>query len=374
MTGRSAQRPLSIGFVAWRDLDHPQAGGSEVVVDRYLRGLRDRGHRVRLMCGGPVGPRDYPVDELGGTYAQYLRAPLTHASRFRDVDVLVDVQNGIPFFSPLWRRKPSVCLVHHVHTDQWGMTFPAPVAAVGRTLEGRLMPAVYRRRPYVAVSPGTATDLETLGIPGDQITVVTNGVEATHRTAVRAAGPTFLALGRLVPHKRIGLLLDLWERVRPVTGGRLVIAGDGPELAALRARAATVDGVELVGSVSHEEKQRLLSSAWMLVHPAAHEGWGMVVLEAAMMRTPTLAFDVAGVRDTIRNRQTGFLVADEDAFIERWIRMAGEPDLRARLGDAARDWAGTFTWDHSVERLERVLVRAASRTPARSRHGALAVS
>ncbi|MDO9357197.1 MAG: glycosyltransferase family 4 protein [Solirubrobacteraceae bacterium] len=356
----AAARPsLRIGFVAWRDLAHPQAGGSEVVVDRYLRGLQQRGHHVQLMCGGPAGLRPYEVHELGGTYAQYLRAPITHAKKFRDVDVLVDVQNGIPFFSPLWRRKPSICLVHHVHTEQWGMTFPAPVAAVGRTLEGTLMPLAYRRRPYVAVSPGTAEELAKLGIPEGQISVVTNGVELASPTAPRSEEPMFLALGRLVPHKRIDLLLKLWEQVRPHTGGRLVIAGDGPMLPALREQAG--EGVELLGSVSESTKADLLSQAWLLTHPASHEGWGMVVLEAAMMRTPTLAFDVPGVRDTVCHSRTGWLMGDTAGFADQWITAAHDASLRERVGVEARSWAEGFTWDRSIDRLERLLLEAAGR-------------
>lgn len=351
---------MRVGFVAWRELDHPQAGGSEVVVDRLLRGLADRGHEVRLMCGGPVGRRPYPIDDLGGEFTQYLRAPLVHARHFRGADVLIDVQNGIPFFSPLWRRKPSVCLVHHVHTDQWRLRFPEPVAAFGRALEGRAMPWVYRDSHYVAVSPGTAAGLRELGIPGDRVNVVTNGVEASERTAARAPEPRFLALGRLVPHKRIDLLLRMWERVRPHTGGCLVLAGDGPEMHAIRAIAG--EGVELRGAVSHAEKERLLSSSWMLVHPALHEGWGMVVLEAAMMQTPTLAFDVPGVRDTVRDGATGTLVRDEDEFVGRWIALAADPVLRQRLGSAARSWAEGFTWERSIDRLEALLLDVTGRS------------
>ncbi len=349
---------MRIGFVAWRDLDHPQAGGSEVVVDRLIRGLADRGHQVQLMCGGPAGERPYPVHNLGGTYTQYLRAPLRHARDLRTTDVLVDVQNGIPFFSPLWRSRPTVCLVHHVHTEQWDLAFPRPVAALGRTLESRLMPWAYRHSQYVAVSPGTATALGDLGIPAGQVNVVTNGVELADRVAPRSAEPLFLALGRLVPHKRIDLLLQLWEQVRPQTGGRLVIAGGGPLLDELRGQAG--EGVEFLGSVSEQAKQELLSQAWALVHPAMHEGWGMVVLEAAMHGTPTLAFNVAGLRDTVAAGETGYLAADEAEFVERWIGLARDGDDRARLGAAARPWAERFTWDRSVERFEDVLRGAAA--------------
>jgi glycosyltransferase involved in cell wall biosynthesis len=356
VTGATVQTSLSVGVVAWRDLANPRAGGSEVVVDAYLRGLLDRGHDVRLMCGGPTGDREYPVHGIGGTFSQYLRAPMGQRKWMRSIDVLLDVQNGIPFFSPLWRRKPTVCLVHHVHTEQWAQHFSAPVAAVGRVLERDVMPVAYGRTPYVAVSPGTARDLGRLGIPGDQITVIPNGVVPVEPSASRSEEPLFVALGRLVPHKRIDLLLQLWEHVRPSTGGRLVIIGDGPEGPALRELAG--EGVEFTGTVSEDEKQRLLSSAWLLVHSASHEGWGMVVLEAGMVRTPTLAYDVPGLFDTVRHGVTGHLAESDAEFADAWIRLAGDPARRTTLGNAARTWALGFTWDRSSDRLERVLLGA----------------
>ena len=98
---------MRVLFLAWRDLAHPQAGGSEVLVDRLARGLIDRGHDAAVLCGGPVGARSYPVVDAGGTYSQYLRVPFAYHRHFSDVDLVVDVENGIPFFSPLWRRDRS---------------------------------------------------------------------------------------------------------------------------------------------------------------------------------------------------------------------------------------------------------------------------
>ena len=121
-----AERPsLNIVAVSWRNLAHPAAGGAEVLLDRVLNGLHERGHGVSLVCGGPLSQHRYEAVDSGGTYSQYLRAPAICTRRFRDADIVIDVQNGMPYFSPLWRRRPSVCVVHHVHTDQWATRFAA---------------------------------------------------------------------------------------------------------------------------------------------------------------------------------------------------------------------------------------------------------
>ena len=331
--------------MAWRDLAHPQAGGSEVLVDRLAAGAAARGHDVTLLCGGPVGDRPYRVVDIGGTYTQYLRAPGSYFRSARGADVLIDVENGIPYFSPLWRRGPVICMVHHVHRDQWRMRFPPGVANVGWWLERAAMPRLYDR--FLAVSPSTAAGLQELGVPAQRIRVLPVGVDAATVPPAPAREPRFLVLGRLVPHKRVDLVLRAWDRVRPRLGGTLAIAGDGPERAALEAQAGP--GVEFLGSISEADKARQIAQAWLLVHGAAHEGWGMVLTEAAAAGVPALAMDAPGVRDAVVHGRTGVLASDEDDLVRQWIDLAFRTERRALLGHEARARAAHYSWDTSVD-------------------------
>jgi glycosyltransferase involved in cell wall biosynthesis len=341
-------------FVAWRDLAHPKAGGSEVLVDVLARGLQERGHDVTLLCGGPTEPRSYRVVPNGGTYSQYLMAPFRYARHFRDRDVVVDVVNGMPYFSPLWRRRPRLAAVTHVHTDQWARYFPRPVAAAASLLERRGLQLVYRKTHFFTISPSSAADLQAIGVDPSRIHVVLLGtsVEETTVPVERSSEPMFVALGRLAPNKRLGLLLDLWKRVSPHTGGRLVIIGDGPERAHIAERVRSdpaLGGVVMEGRVSEARKTELLRQAWLCVHTANHEGWGLAIVEAALCGTPALAYNVPGVRDAVRDGTTGVLVEDDDAFVDQWIALARDAEWRARLGSAAAERAATFTWDRSVD-------------------------
>jgi glycosyltransferase involved in cell wall biosynthesis/SAM-dependent methyltransferase len=345
---------MRVLFVAWRDLEHPKAGGSEVVHDALARGLQARGHEVALLCGGPTGPRAYSVVENGGTYSQYLTAPFRYARHFRDVDVVVDVVNGMPYFSPAWRRGPRLALVTHVHTDQWAQYFPRPVAATASLVERVGLRVAYRNTRFFTISPSSAADLEALGVDPGRIHVMQLGasVEQPTRPVARSPEPMFVALGRLAPNKRLDLLLDLWARVAPETGGRLVIVGDGPERERLAERIRTepaLHGVALEGRVSEARKAELFGQAWLLVHTADHEGWGLVILEAALCGTPSLAYDVPGVRDAVQGDVTGVLVDTDAAFVEQWIALAGDAARRERLGSSAAERASTFTWDRCVD-------------------------
>jgi glycosyltransferase involved in cell wall biosynthesis len=339
-------------FIAWRDLASPRAGGSEVLVDRLADGMTARGDRVTLLCGGPTAEHAYQVIRSGGTYTQFLRAPLAYWQRLRDADLVVEVCNGMPFFSPLWCKRPLICLVNHMHTDLWRLRFPGPVAAAGRFAETRLMPRAHRNNLFLTVSNSTADALREIGVSGDRIRQICNGVVQPDPQTPRSSRPLFLALGRLADYKRVDLLLKLWSRVRRVVGGTLVIAGDGPERARIEAMAGP--DVIVTGRVTEAEKHRLLCAAWLLLHLALIEGWGIVVAEAAIRGTPAVGFDVPGLRDSVVNGQTGLLVGSEGEFASAWASLALNHRARAAMGAAARERAERLHWSLAVDGFARV--------------------
>lgn len=353
------QSPGRILFVAWRDLANRRAGGSEVLVDSLATGMTSRGHDVTLLCGGPSAPRPYSVIRSGGTYSQFLRAPLAYARRLRSSDLVVEVCNGMPFLTPMWSGLPQICLVNHMHTELWRMMFPRPVAALGQFAESRVMPWAHRHNLFLTVSNSTAEALREIGIADERIRQICNGVVQPDPLTPRSAEPLFLALGRLTEYKRIDLLLKLWERVRQVVGGTLVIAGDGPERARLEALAGP--DVVFTGRVSEEEKHKLLCSAWMLLHPALVEGWGIVIAEAAIRATPAIGFDVAGLRDSVINGQTGLLVQNEGQFASAWASLALDRERAEAIGVVARERAERLHWSAAVDGFADVAEEALTR-------------
>jgi glycosyltransferase involved in cell wall biosynthesis len=364
-------QPRRIVFLARRDLGNPAAGGSELLVDRLAEGLTQLGHQVTLLCGGPASPtlgsaraggapiRDYRVVSAGGDLGHFLRARPALHRQVGDCDLLVEVCNGLPYLAPLWHHGPTLCLVNHVHTDLWKMRFGgplAPAARIGRRLEHWALAGAQRHNLLVAVSPSTAHALRAIGVERDRIRVVHNGVEEPGPRVPRSPEPLFVAMGRLVEYKRIDLLLRLWERVRPVTGGRLVIVGDGPERERLEQLAGP--GVEFTGHVSEGEKHRLLCAAWLLLHPSAVEGWGLVVTEAAARETPAVAFDVPGLRDSVVDGETGLLARGESSFAAAWCTLALSTHRRTLMGKAARERAARYRWNHTVRRFRAVAMEA----------------
>jgi glycosyltransferase involved in cell wall biosynthesis len=351
--GRKAGSGRRVLIVAWRDVASPQAGGSELLVDQLAAGLTARGDRVTLLCGGPAAAHEYDVVRSGGPYTQFIGAPFAYARRLRDCDVVVEVCNGMPFLAPLWSRKPTVCMVNHVHTDLWPLRFRPPLSTAGRFMEQRVMPWAHRRSLVLTVSASTALELQAIGVDRARIRMLNNGVAPAGPPVPRSAEPLFLALGRLAEYKRIDLLLRLWERVRPVVGGRLVIAGEGPQRGYLESLAGP--GVTFTGRVSEEEKHRLLGSAWLLLHPALIEGWGIVVAEAAQRGTPAVGFDVPGLRDSVEAGRTGLLARTEAEFASAWAALALDNGRRTAMGHAARRRAAQLRWSTAVRHFSAVI-------------------
>jgi glycosyltransferase involved in cell wall biosynthesis len=365
---KGAGRPRSILFVSWRDLANPMAGGSELLVHQLASGLAQRDYNVSVLCGGPVEPNSlYRVADSGGQYSQYVRVPFHYLRSFRSADLVVEVCNGMPFLAPLWRRGPILCLVNHVHTEQWSSRFGPLLAACGRTIESDVMPRVHRRNLFVTVSESSRKSLMGIGIPKERIRMIPEGVAEPPPLVEKSRLPRFVAVGRLVGYKRIDLLLEMWESVKQQTGGMLTIIGDGPDRERLERKK--VQGVEFTGYISEAEKHRLMSEARLLLHPASWEGWGLVITEAAVRGTPSVGFDVPGVRDAIVDCETGLLATDPESFKKHWIRLAQDDELHRQLREAGIKRSLSAPVKATVNAFERVAAEAVLRCYAQSPSG-----
>lgn len=362
----------SVLLLNWRDLGHPEAGGAEKYLVEVAEGLAGRGHHVVFRTA--LYPGALPREVIngvhyirkGGHYSVYTRAVASQASRRLRADVVVDVQNGVPFLSTAAApHHPVVNLVHHVHREQWPVAFNPFMARVGWQLESTLAPLAYRGSRYVAVSDTTRRELVEIGVEVDRITVIPNGTDAVAQDELPPSPhPVVTVLGRLVPHKRVEIAMRAVAALQDeLPDIELRIVGSGYWLGQLRSLAAEL-GIEqrvvFTGHVSEWEKQRLLSESWVLALPSLKEGWGLVVVEAAIHCTPTIAYRSAGgTQDSVRHGDTGLLVEDgQDTFTQGLRSLLVNHEARQTMGAAAQAWAAGFTWQETVDRWESLLQSA----------------
>ncbi|AHG90656.1 glycosyl transferase group 1 [Gemmatirosa kalamazoonensis] len=353
---------MKILLVNWQDRENPQAGGAEIHLHEIFGRLARGGHDVTLLCGG--WPGCAPRAEIDGidvhrvgtrhTFPFLARGYWRRAFARAPFDVLVEDINKVPLLTPRWGARRVVALVPHLFGGTVFQEAPLPLAAAVWLAE-RPLPLVYRNTAFHAISESTADDLVRRGIRRELIRVIYPGIDAGHYTpdpAVRSPAPLFAYLGRLKKYKGVDLVIRAFAQVRH-PDARLAIAGTGDfraELERLAASLALSDRVQFLGFISEAEKVDLLRRAWSLAFASPKEGWGITNLEAAACGTPVVASDSPGLRESVRDGETGFLVPHGDvaAMGARLQRLADSPDLVRALGASGRRFAETFTWERAA--------------------------
>jgi glycosyltransferase involved in cell wall biosynthesis len=358
---------------------HTQAGGAEVVCEQLAQRFAATGRDVVLLTAAVPGrpaieDRDgYRIVRRGGRFTVYPWALFWLARHRRRVDAVMDSQNGIPFFTPLvvCRETPVVMLLHHVHQDQFRKYFSPGVAKVGQWLERSGARFVYGSRAVVAVSPSTRTGARAqLGLRG-AVWVAPPGWGVEGAPVVhwqKAENPRIVCVGRLVPHKRTNLIVEAMPSVLDTFPNvELHLVGDGPEREVLEQRVAELGlthQVRVHGAVSSRARDELLSTAWLTVNASHGEGWGLSVVEANGLGVPALAFRRPGLRDSIRDGATGWLVdegSDLGGAMTHALRELSDPACAAGYADRARAWVARFTWDEMAGRVLAALAAEAGR-------------
>jgi glycosyltransferase involved in cell wall biosynthesis len=366
--------PLSdchVAFFSWRDGHNPEGGGAERYLEKMAAGLVARGCRVTIFTVGYAGAApDEVVDGVryvrrGSKLSVYLLGVWALLRRqLGRVDVVVDVQNGLPFFTPLGTRKPVVVLVHHVHREQWPVVYPGLFGKVGWWIESRLAPRLYRGRQYVVVSRSTRAELRELGVTGPRVAVVHNGTDPVVSTHTgKTAYPSICVVGRLVPHKQVEHAVDAARAlVAEFPDLRLRIVGDGwweAELHTYAADLVATGTVVFEGHVSEQRKQEIYEESWLMALPSLKEGWGLVVGEAAAHQTPTVAYRSAGgTRESIVDGVTGVLVDTPSELAAALGALLRDDQGRQVLAKAALEHSYGFTWEHSQAAFAHVVTSA----------------
>lgn len=366
-----------VHLLAWRDLDDEDAGGSEVHAATVARLWSEAGLDVTMRTSAVAGAppevvRDgYRVVRRGGRYLVFPLAALAEVSgRAGPSDGLVEIWNGMPFLSPLWRRGPRSVWLHHVHAEMWQMMLPEPIASAGSLLESRLAPPLYRRTPVVTLAESSRRELvDRLGFDPAMVSVVPPGIDPRFGPGgVRSAVPLVVAVGRIAPVKRfdalVSSLLPLKER-HPAL--EVVIVGDGPGRDQLERQIATAGAgswISLPGRVPDADLVDLYRRAWLVAASSAREGWGMTLTEAAACGTPAVATRISGHSDAVADGASGLLV-ELSEMGDAVHRVLSDDGLRRRLADGALERAGRYTWTATAEGTLRALAGDAIRRRAR---------
>lgn len=347
----------------WRDTKHLYAGGAEVYIQELAKRWVKSGSKVTIFCGNDNNSKlNEKIDGVeivrrGGSYSVYLFGFLYYFFKFRGkVDLIIDCENGIPFFTPLYAKVPVILLIHHVHQEIFREFLKFPLRHVAAFLEGRLMPIVYRRKQIVTVSDSSMKEIVKMGfVTTNKISIISNGVTGIPNvTYPKTTYPSLLYVGRLKNYKNVDIAIKAFARVlENHKTAVLSIVGTGesyPKLKKLVKKLNVEKNVLFLGRITEHEKVRKLSQNWVMIQPSQIEGWGITVIEANACKTPVIASNVNGLKDSVVDGKTGRLVTSKniDEFVMAMENIIQDKEYRTRLSDNAYVWAQQFDWDKSA--------------------------
>jgi glycosyltransferase involved in cell wall biosynthesis len=357
--------------INWLDRENPQAGGAETHLHEIYGRLAQRGHSVTLLCSGWDGCvasttlDGMKVHRVGGrwNFALHVMKAYRGLRRATPFDIVIEDINKLPLLTPLWVREPVDVVVPHLfgwtayREAGWGVASTVVAAE-------RAIPLVYRRCDFTAISESTRSDLLARGVAVERTRVIYCGIDSkafTPDPTLRSPIPVIAYVGRLRRYKGVELILEGVARMANRTV-EVEIAGTGEDRPRLEALAASLDlsrRVRFLGFVSEAEKSALLRRAWIVSLTSPKEGWGITNLEAAACGTPVVASDSPGLRESVQDGRTGFLVkhGDVSALADAFDRIVADPVLVTRLGTAGRAFAESFTWESAADHTEAHLLQ-----------------
>jgi glycosyltransferase involved in cell wall biosynthesis len=367
---------VKILWLSWKSITHPDAGGAEIVGHENAKALVNAGHQVYWVSLAPdkwlnpllprIDHSTYQIRKEGVNYLfighrKIMYLGLFHVFVFvnyllfwrRQVEFVIEEIHGPALLTPMYVFKKKLVVIHEVAGEIWQKTVPQPLAFVMENIVEPMMFGLYRKTKIITVSKSTKSDLCTLGIPPKNISIVHNGFLPRKPDGVirKESKPTLIFLSAVRPMKGLERILRIYFQIlKTVSNLQLWVVGDDSTEYAQKQKqkfgGENGSGAEVTffGHVTEDKKYELLHRAHILVHGSYKEGWGRVVIEANSVGVPAVAFDVGGLRESIRNNQTGFLVQNESLFAEKVELLIERKDLYAKLSLNARKWSQNFAW------------------------------
>lgn len=367
---------MKILALNWNDQKNPFAGGAEVHLEELLRRLVTYGHEVTLVCSGWPGCAENEMIEgvriirtgrrhYFNLVVPFLLRDLVNREKF---DVLVEDINKIPFYTPWYLRMKTLVVVPHLFATTVFQEIDPVIGSYIYLAEKPLL-SVYGKFRFNVISESTADDMVERGLPRDRVSVIHCGIDRktyfVDPSSTKYDQPTILYLGRLKKYKSIQHLIVAFAKIKPtILNARLMIVGAGdyqPSLESLCHSLGIRSDVEFTGFVPTADKLTRMRRSHVCVLPSIREGWGLTNIEANAVGTTVIAANSPGLRDSVRDGETGFLYeyGNTDQLADRLTRVFTNVELRKKLETGGLAWAEKFSWDTAARQFEQLVIQVA---------------
>ena len=357
---------MNILVLSWRDTKHPLAGGAEQVMHEHIKGWIDAGHKVTFFSSYLKNlPKEDNIDgiKIVRNGHQYLgvqiKAFLYYIKNKNKFDLVVDEFHGIPFFTPLYVKKPILAVLQEVAREVWfknPFIFPINylVGVIGYLSEPIVL-RLYSKNKFVVGSNSAREDLIKFGVDDRNITVVPHGVLLPKKLPKHVQGDIKIItfLGTLSDDKGILDALKAFKILNSLGKYQFWIIGkaeNDDSDAKIKEKVKEMNlQVKFWGRVDDKKKFDLLARTFLLINPSIREGWGLVNIEANAVATPVVAYPSQGLIDSVKDGISGIITKSktpEDLAIEvENLNLDNKKYIKLTLG--AKKWAMDFSWDRS---------------------------
>lgn len=363
---------MRILILNWRDIKNPSSGGAEILTHELAKQWAAGGHDVtQLSSRFPDCLPEEIVDgvkifRMGHPDARrifnsvHFLAFLTYHKEFKgNVDVVIDEIHGVPFFIPWYVREKKVALICEVAGKLWLTTFGPLFGLLGLLVEKFYLRFVYNKTFFLTISNSTKENLLQNGIKEKSIGIIPMGVHLPKKLNVyqKEKNPTLIFVGRVNKQKGVeDAIRATAELASHIPKIKLWIVGRGEDfyieaMINLARKLHIEDKIIFCGYVEEEKKFALLGKAWILIHPSLAEGWGINVIEANAVATPAVAYNVGGLRDSIRQGKTGILSKKNTPkeLANCVLYLLADRNRYSQIAKAAKIWSEGFSWEHAAK-------------------------
>ena len=354
---------LKILWLSHRDPFHPQAGGVGRTIFEVCTRLHKMGHKVVILSGGYPGgnkceeKNGIVIYRFGRRLGPHLALPVLLLRLNPDI-VINDLGHAVPWLTPILFRVKNIVFFHHLHS---------------RSLSGQVNPILsnfiaalekcyflfFRKMAVVTESTTSAEDFCNLNVRNVSLDLIPPGVNHNlFRERKKTTLPSIVYFGGLRKYKRPAeTLFLLMGVIREFPQTKLHIVGTGPELVKMRNLVSSLslqNHVIFTGRLNESDLAEIVGASWVNLHTSITEGWGFSILEAAAAGTPTVAYDVPGVRDAIEQRLNGILVkdGDRDGLLLACIEILRDPFIWSQ---SSREIAKKYDWDETASEWEKLI-------------------
>jgi len=359
---------MKILILNWRDIKNPLSGGAEISLFEHVKYWKKNGASIIWFSSSFKKAESKEEIEgirfirKGSHYTVHFWALLFYLKgKLGKPDVIIDCFHFIPFFTPFYireRRVRIIALINEVAGNLWFSNIFLPFAYIGYLIEPLII-KFYRNKQFITGSESASQELIRLGVKRDNIFVIHHGlrVEEISSDIQKESIPTILFLGRISEDKGIKdalkVMVLIGKEIRDIKFwfvGREERKGNFSRLinGIVGNKQNLKVKVTFFGYVDEKKKFELLKRAWILIHPSQKEGWGLTVIEAASQGTPTVGYNVEGLRDSIIDEKTGILVDPNPSSLAKAVRkLINDKDLYNHLSREAIIWSSNFSWGKS---------------------------